>query len=244
MTDQAVQEKQATAAASIAPREGALTVQGGAPPSEAPRTGEILPPKRKRRRIVLPLVILAALGGGGYEGYRWFVEGRFLVSTDDAYVKADMSTIAAKVSGYIAAVPVVENATVVKGQVLATIDNGDYQNAVDAARARIATQDATVARIGKQAEAQKAAIAQARAQLQAAQADQVRAQAEFERTQSLVQSTFGTQQRLETARADRDRTLATMASAGVDPRLPKSINRQQDAWLTRWNAEIRPLLRG
>ena len=37
-------------------------------------------------------IILAALGGGGYEGYRWFTVGRFLVSTDDAYVKADMST--------------------------------------------------------------------------------------------------------------------------------------------------------
>ena len=91
--------------------------------------GEVLPPKRKRRRIVLPLVLLAAVGGGGYEGYHWFTEGRFLVSTDDAYVKADMSMLAAKVGGYVTAVPIVDNQHVSKGQVLATIDDGDYRNA-------------------------------------------------------------------------------------------------------------------
>ena len=206
----------ATAATTgAAPSEGALAVQQRSTPAQAARDGEILPPKRKRRRVVLPLVILAVLGGGGYEGYRWFVEGRFIVSTDDAYVKADMSTIAAKVSGYVVGVPIVENASVAKGQVLATIDDGDYKNAVDAARARIETQDATVARIGKQIGAQNAAIDQAKAMLQSAKADAVRAAAEFERSDSLMRSSFGTQQRLEQARADRDRTVAAVANASA-----------------------------
>ncbi len=193
--------------------EGALAVQSRHVPSEAPRTGEILPPKRKRRRIVLPLVLLALFGGGGYEGYRWFVEGRFIVSTDDAYVKADMSTIAAKVSGYVVGVPIVDNASVTKGQVLATIDDGDYNNAVDAARARIETQDATVARIGKQIGAQNSAIDQAKAMLQSAKADAVRNAAEFDRADSLMHSSFGTQQKLDQARADRDRGVAAVANA-------------------------------
>ena len=195
--------------------EGALTVQSKAVPTNAPRSGEILPPKRKRRRIVLPLVLLALIGGGGYEGYHWFVEGRFIVSTDDAYVKADMSTLAAKVSGYVAAVPIVDNASVSKGQVLATIDDGDYRNAVDAARARIATQDATVARIGKQADAQNAAIDQAKAMLQSAKADAVRNAAEFERADALLRSSYGTQQRLDQTRADRDRSVAAVANANA-----------------------------
>ena len=137
------------------------------------------------------------------------------MSTDDAYVKADVSTLAAKVSGYVTAVPVVENAAVSKGQVLATIDDGDYRNAVDAATTRIATQDATVARIGKQVVAQNAAIDQTRAMLQSAKADATRAASEFERADSLVRSTYGTQQKLDDARADRDRTIAAVANASA-----------------------------
>src|ERR1700738_2168191 len=129
MSEAVVSETMAATVQPASPGEGALAVQQRSPPAQAGRDGEILPPTRKRRRIVLPLAILGVLGGAGYEGYRWFVEGRFIVSTDDAYVKADMSTIAAKVSGYVVAVPIVENAAVSKGQVLATIDDGDYRNA-------------------------------------------------------------------------------------------------------------------
>ena len=74
-----------------------------------PMDGEILPPKRSRKRLILPLVLLAAVGGGGWYGYGWWTEGRFLISTDDAYVKADVTTVAAKVGGYITAVPVANN---------------------------------------------------------------------------------------------------------------------------------------
>ena len=97
------------------------------------------------RRFVVPVLILAALGYGGKTAYDYFVEGRFLVSTDDAYVGALTSIIAAKATGHITEVPVVQNQVVHKGDLLVSIDDGDYKNAVDAARARIGTQDATVA---------------------------------------------------------------------------------------------------
>lgn len=198
--------------------EGAVALRSATPPV-ATRSAEILPPvvgiaapRRRRRRVVLPLLLVAAMGGGAYEGYRYFVEGRFLVSTDDAYVKADMSTIAAKVAGYVSAVPVVDNAVVKTGQVLARIDDGDYRNAVDAARAKIDTQDATVARIGRQVVAGAAGVDQARAMVTAAKADAVRLSAEFERAESLMRSSYGTQQRLDQARADRDRADAAVAN--------------------------------
>ena len=200
-------------------QEGGVAIRPSSPPAPA-RTGEILPPaagiavpKRRKKRVVLPLLLLAGLGGGGYEGYRYFVEGRFLVSTDDAYVKADMSTIAAKVGGYVALVPVVDNTVVTKGQVLARIDDGDYVNAVETAQARIATQEATVARIGRQVAAGAAAVDQAKAMLVSAKADATRLAAEFGRADSLMQSSYGTQQRLDAARADRDRANAAVANA-------------------------------
>ena len=207
------------AAAGTPSNEGAVALRPGSAPAAAARHGEILPPAalvarpKRKKRVVLPLLLVAALGGGAYAGYGYFVEGRFLVSTDDAYVKADMSTVAAKVAGYVSLVPVVDNAVVAKGQVLARIDDGDYANAVDAAKARIDTQDATVARIGRQVAAGAAMVDQARATLLSARADATREAAEFDRADSLMHSSYGTQQRLDAARADRDRSAAAVANA-------------------------------
>ena len=113
------------------------------------------------RRVALPLILLAAVAYGGRLGYDYFVEGRFIVSTDDAYVGADTAIIAAKISGHIVEVAVEQNQKVQTGDLLARIDAGDYKLAVDAAKAKIDTQDATVERIGRQIEAQRAVIAQA-----------------------------------------------------------------------------------
>ncbi|MBV8793982.1 MAG: HlyD family secretion protein [Hyphomicrobiales bacterium] len=171
------------------------------------------------RRFIVPVLILAALGYGGKTAYDYFVEGRFLVSTDDAYVGADTAIIAAKAMGHLTAVPVVDNQIVHKGDLLAAIDDGDYLNAVDAARARIGTQDATIARFGRQIDAQAAIIAQAQAQVdsaaaqvKSAAADVERAALEYERSFKLAQTNFGSQQRLEQATADRDRTVAALAA--------------------------------
>jgi membrane fusion protein (multidrug efflux system) len=122
--------------------------------------------------------------------------------------------------GHLTAVPVVDNQVVHKGDLLAAIDEGDYQNAADAAQARIGTQDATIARFGRQIDAQGAVIAQAEAQVDAAAAQVKSAAAEVERAAleygrsfKLAQTNFGSQQRLEQATADRDRTVAALAAA-------------------------------
>jgi membrane fusion protein, multidrug efflux system len=188
----------------------------GGPPPVAPA-----PAKRPGlRRLIVPVLILAAVGYGGKTAYDYFVEGRFLVSTDDAYVGADTAIIAAKAMGHLTAVPVVDNQVVHKGDLLAAIDDGDYQNAVDGARARIGTQDATIARFARQIDAQGAIIAQAGAQIdsaaaqvKSAAADVERAGLEYDRSFKLAQTNFGSQQRLEQATADRDRTIAALAAA-------------------------------
>ena len=186
------------------------------------------------RRFVVPVLILAALGYGGKTAYDYFVEGRFLVSTDDAYVGALTSVIAAKATGHITAVPVVQNQIVHKGDLIVSIDDGDYQNAVDSARARIGTEDlagvrvvqafrqedATIARFARQIDAQAAIIAQAAAQatatgaqVKSAEADVERAALEYDRSYKLAQTNFGSQQRLEQATDDRDRSVAALAAA-------------------------------
>lgn len=181
----------------------------------APETATAVgtPRKAPLRRILGLVALCAALGAGGYFGYRYWTEGRFMVSTDDAYVKADMATIAAKVSGYVQSVAVVENQAVKKGDLLAQIDPVDYRLAVDAAKGKIETQGATIARLEAQARVQRSTIDQMRASLAATEADRVRAVAEFNRASELMQHNFGTAQRIDQTRADRDRAIAAVASA-------------------------------
>jgi membrane fusion protein (multidrug efflux system) len=180
------------------------------------------PPKAKRspRRFILPLILVGAAAYGAHWGYDYFVEGRFLVSTDDAYVGANTVIVSPKIMGYITDVLIKNNQEVHTGDVLARIDAGDYQLAVDAAQDKVATQDATITRIARQADAQKAAIGQAEAQVNAAfaqeasaAADMERASLEFDRSQKLAQTNFGSQQRLEQSAADKARTAATQAGA-------------------------------
>jgi membrane fusion protein (multidrug efflux system) len=169
-------------------------------------------PAGKRRRIVALLVSAALLAGLWY-GYGYLVEGRFIVATDDAYVRADTTTISAKVGGNLVGVPAIDNQKVKAGDVLVEIDPVDYRLALAAAARRIDTQTATIARIDAQRIGQEAAVAQANAQLTAAVADQARAASEFERAETLVEKKFATPQRLDLARADRDRTTAAVAGA-------------------------------
>jgi membrane fusion protein, multidrug efflux system len=217
-------ESRAVAAAPVG--HGVPVPAGGAGLAAHPHPGGGAPavqptPKRSRglRRFIVPLVLLAGLGYGGKMAYDYFVEGRFLVSTDDAYVGASTAIIAAKAMGHLTQVPVVDNQIVHKGDLLALIDDGDYRNAVDSVQARIDTQDATIARFGRQIAAQAAVISQAEAQVQASQAqlrgaeaDVERSSLEYDRSFKLAQTNFGSQQRLEQATADRDKMSATLAS--------------------------------
>src|SRR5690348_14665459 len=103
-------------------------------PEDSSAQAEAKPRARRigRRKLALLGVLLAALAaGGGWFGYRWWTVGRFMVSTDDAYVRADNTTLAAKVPGYVANIYVADNSFVHAGDVIATLDDGDYRLAAD-----------------------------------------------------------------------------------------------------------------
>lgn len=170
-------------------------------------------PRKSRKTMLLGAVAIVAIGLGGWFGYNYMTVGRFMVSTDDAYVRADTTTLGAKVAGYVASIEVPDNSYVRAGQVIARIDDGDYRLAVEAARDKVATQQATVGRIGRQIPAQEAQVEQARAQLVSAQAAATRAQSELERQQALAQRDFASRQTLEQAQANRDQANASVQSA-------------------------------
>jgi membrane fusion protein (multidrug efflux system) len=124
------------------PSPSPTTIRAGAAQSRA-RLGSM-----RKLTLATALVIVALVGAAA--GDWWWTVGRFTVSTDDAYVRAYNTTLAAKVSGYVAQMAVEDNADVRAGDVIATIDDGDYRLAVDAARDKVSTQRATIDRIGRQ----------------------------------------------------------------------------------------------
>jgi membrane fusion protein (multidrug efflux system) len=166
----------------------------------------------KRRTLIASAAAIAVVIGCGV-GAHWWISGRYIVSTDDAYVGAHNTVLASKVSGYVAGISTNDNAAVHAGDVIATIDDGDYQLAVDAARDKVATQKATVDRIGRQVIAQQANVEQAKAQMVSAQAEAKRTQLEYERQQALAVQKFASQQTLEQAIANRDQAAAAVKSA-------------------------------
>jgi len=154
-----------------------------------------------------------ALIAGGCGLAEYLLVGRFVYSTDDAYVRANLAIISPKISGYVADVGVIDNQHVNAGQILVRLDAGDYRLSVDAARGKIATQDATIARIAAQTEAQAAFVDQASAQLDGASAEQSRAASELTRVRSLAAADFATRQRVDQAVADQAKASAAMAGA-------------------------------
>lgn len=168
---------------------------------------------RSRKPFIFGAVLAAAVAIGGWYGMHWWQVGRFQVSTDDAYVAADTSIIAAKVGGYVKSVDVDTNQWVKAGDVIARIDDGDYRLALQAAQNKIATQEATLSRFDQQETAARATVDQAKAQLASAEADQKRAQAEFDRQDKLARSDFASRSTLDNARADKDKTAASVEAA-------------------------------
>ncbi|MET0532208.1 MAG: HlyD family secretion protein [Microvirga sp.] len=168
---------------------------------------------RSRKKPVILALVAGALAFGGYEGFHWWTDGRFMVSTEDAYVQADITLLSAKISGYVSSVAVTNNQSVKAGDLIARIDDGDYRFALQSAKDKLATQQSTIARIGRQIEAARASVTQAQAQIVAEQADAERAEGDFNRQQQLARSDYTSKAALETAKANRDRADANVKSA-------------------------------
>jgi membrane fusion protein (multidrug efflux system) len=170
-------------------------------------------PKAGKRKLVLPGILgLAALAAASY-GVHYLLIGRFYVSTDDAYVRANNTTLGARVSGHLSAILAGDNALVRANEVIFKIDDGDYRIAVDAATTKIATQQATIDRIGRQVTALESAVDQAKAQVVSAEAGLKRAGLDYDRQQSLSDKGFASRATFEVSEAARDQGLAALKAA-------------------------------
>ncbi|MET3332298.1 HlyD family secretion protein [Bradyrhizobium ottawaense] len=155
------------------------------------------PSRQAIKRAALALAAALGVAAGADFGHCYLTTGRYLETTDDAYVKADSTIIAPKVSGYIAQVLVSDNQPVTAGQLLAKIDDRDFRAALRQADADVAAGEAAVRNLDAQLALQQPIIEQGIADIAAAEANLKFAQEEQARYDGLMKTGSGTVQRAQ-----------------------------------------------
>jgi membrane fusion protein (multidrug efflux system) len=157
--------------------------------------------KLSRKYVAMTALALVLAAGGAWYGKEWWTVGRFIESTDDAYVGGDITVIAPKVSGIIAKLAVTDNQPVHAGDLLLTLDDRDYQTALAKAEAAVDAQQASLANLDAHRELQQAVVAQAQAAIVAADAAATRDRADQERFRILSASSVASVQAFQHADA-------------------------------------------
>jgi membrane fusion protein (multidrug efflux system) len=195
-------------------------IETGAVSTPVPAVG----PTARRRilRLLRQLLLLGAalvivLAGIRY-GHDWWTVGRFIESTNDAYVGGDITVIAPKVSGFIAEVAVADNQTIHAGDLLLKLDDRDYRAALAKASAAVDGQRATLANLDATRRLQLAMIVQAQADIDAADAEIVRSRDDQVRYRDLSASAATSIQSVQKAEADHKQAIASgqKARAALD----------------------------
>jgi membrane fusion protein, multidrug efflux system len=220
----------------------ALLPGTGAP---TPPVVSVAPAARKfnLRKALFTGAALAVLAGGLWYGWDYWTVGQYQVSTDDAYVKADNTTIAPKVSGYLHQVLVGDNERVRAGQTLARIDDRDFKVALDQAKADVGAAQAAIASKQAMLAVQEAVINAAQATIEVDQAAVTFAAQDNKRYTDLAASGSGSlqnaqlaQSRIAGAHAAEARDNANLISAQRQVDLLKAEIVQAEASLARARA--------
>lgn len=198
------------------------------------------PPVKRGKSFLLGATALALIAAAAYYGHNYWTVGRFQVSTDDAYMQADTSAIAPKISGYIIDVVVNDNQTVKAGQVLARIDDRDFKTALDQAKADVAAAQADIEAKQASLDMQQSLIQAAQATVDVDKANETFAEQNDKRYASLsvngyaaVQTAQQAAAQIAAARASINRDTASLAATTKQVDLLKAQLAQARATLAR-----------
>ena len=169
--------------------------------------------KRILKLTALCFLAVVTLGGAAYYGATYWTTGRFIESTDNAYVRGDIVAVAPRVSGYVIEVSVEDNQLVDVDDLLFRIDPEDYEaRLAQSLAARNAARAARGSLVEERA-LQEALVGEAEAALTAARAEETRAVRDRQRADNLIADGWTTQQRHDIAVATETRAQASVAQA-------------------------------
>ena len=169
--------------------------------------------RRSLRRLWRPLAGLAVAIGIGVTASWWFTEGRYIESTDNAYVQGDIAVLGPRIEGDVAAIKVADNQRVHAGDPLIELDPADWQARLDQATAAAAEATAAIETAQRQVGQQQATIDAAQAAIAVAQAEQTRASADAGRSRALVAGGWASRQSDDQATAAARKGDAAVISA-------------------------------
>src|SRR5215469_13561918 len=191
------------------------------------------PPKAGWRKLVIPLVVVllaAAILATIIWNWNSWEGGRIEQTTDDAYVRGDLTPLSTKVAGIVRDVKVSDFQQVHRGDLLVDLEDDDYlaqvaqsSAAVEAAKAAIENnrrqrdlQDARISRALAGVDQANAQIAAAQDGEEAVRADVVRTQKERRRQEALLLTSSSTPQKVEQVVADEQRFAAQLSAREAD----------------------------
>jgi membrane fusion protein, multidrug efflux system len=167
---------------------------------------------RISRRLIAVLLGLIAAGGIAWYGWDWWRVGRFIQTTDDAYVGGNVTTLSPHVAGFVAKILVGDNQFVHAGQLVVELDDRDYKANLAHADAVVQNQTAALANLHAKYALQQSMIDQAEADLMAKKAEAGFAHEDAVRYHALAVSTFGSLQTDQKAFAADQKAAATVRS--------------------------------
>lgn len=190
-----------------------------APPPPAPAAAP--QPSSSRRVMWSVVLILIALVGVGLILHAWrlppFDGGP--QTTDNAYVRGQVTVISPQVSGYVTSVEVQDFQTVQQGQLLATIDDRIYRQKLDQAKAALHSAEAALANSAQSQASARGSVAQTRASIAGAESAVTKARADAQRVRTLFAGGWVAQAQVDTAqnalRAAEAQLAAARAAEGV-----------------------------
>ncbi|HSI48584.1 MAG TPA: HlyD family secretion protein [Ideonella sp.] len=197
------------------------------------------PPRKMRGRVVAWVFGLGALLAGGAWGLHWWQVGRFIESTDDAYLKADAVVVTPKVGGYVAEVLVQANQVVQQGTPLVRLDRRQYEALFDQAKAQLEAREADLQRVKAELVQQQAQIEQAQAQETVARLAEHHAHDEVERYAPLVTTGAATDERLAELRNTLAQAQANLVSASAALKAARSKLGTSQAQVAQAEAQSR-----
>jgi membrane fusion protein, multidrug efflux system len=170
---------------------------------------------RTGKQVALAALAACLAVGAAWYGHDWWTKGRFIESTDDAYVGGDVTAISPHVAGFVADIAVTDNQYVRAGQLLVKLDSRDYQAALNHAQAVVSGRVATLASLRAQYPLQQSMIRQAQAELTSRVAQAGFAHDDAQRYAILAHTSAGSQQTAERTEAADRQAQAAIQSANA-----------------------------
>jgi membrane fusion protein, multidrug efflux system len=163
-------------------------------------------------RLWRPAAALTVAIGIGVTASWWFTEGRYIESTDNAYIQGDIAVLSPRIEGDVMAIKVADNQRVRAGDPLIVLDPADWRARLAQSAAANAEATAAIETARRQVAQQSATIDAAQAAIVQAQAEQARATADAARSGSLVGSGWTSRQSNDQAVADQRKANAAVVA--------------------------------